>query len=247
MPAANEKPESEHSDPSDDCSDTGTENSKNDDAEINEIMDVDFEFCVPVEIHFHGIKTLLKQVFSTDFEMINLSELSDLIIKQSSVGSVVKVDDSEDPYALMTVISSLLSKDHECIKQLTEFIIKKANESIREKVKGIMKSNVGFIFNERLINMPYQLAPPLFKSIKEEIDKMNEDVSLALIFRMLNNLTLITMFSYLKSIKKFRLLYQIQKKRKESQIRRQKILQRMNTFISKLRFKEAKNNYRTKQ
>jgi protein BCP1 len=101
------KPKREPDSDSEDYSDTGSMGSpkKSDDEELNETVDVDFEFCEPVEIHFHGIKTLLRQTFSTDFEMVDLSALSDFIIKQSKVGSVVKVDDSDDPYALTTCIS----------------------------------------------------------------------------------------------------------------------------------------------
>jgi protein BCP1 len=91
-----------------DCEESSDYSESEDDGLIDhEEVDVDFEFCHPTDIHFHGIKTLIRNIMSTDFESINLSEMSEFIIKQASVTSIVKVDDHDDPYALMTVISSL--------------------------------------------------------------------------------------------------------------------------------------------
>lgn len=52
-------------------------------------IQVDFEGRNPIDSDFHGIKQLLQQLFLKAH--INLSELTDLIISQNYVGSVVKV------------------------------------------------------------------------------------------------------------------------------------------------------------
>ncbi|CAG2055769.1 unnamed protein product [Timema podura] len=52
-------------------------------------IQVDFEGRNPIDSDFHGIKQLLQQLFLKAH--INLAELTDLIIGQSYVGSVVKV------------------------------------------------------------------------------------------------------------------------------------------------------------
>nr|CAG8604663.1 7202_t:CDS:2 [Entrophospora candida] len=44
---------------------------------------------------FHSIKSLLKQLFSSDSELFELSELTELIVNQPSVGTTVKVDGKE--------------------------------------------------------------------------------------------------------------------------------------------------------
>nr|CAG8582891.1 5051_t:CDS:2 [Entrophospora candida] len=55
---------------------------------------------------FHSIKTLLKQLFSSDSELFELSELTELIVNQPSVGTTVKVDGSDsDPFAFLTVLN----------------------------------------------------------------------------------------------------------------------------------------------
>lgn len=72
-------------------------------------MDFDFFDLDPVD--FHAVKRLLGQLFSADAELLNLTELSDLIINQANVGSTVKVDGKEsDPYALLTVINTNVHK-----------------------------------------------------------------------------------------------------------------------------------------
>ena len=71
-----------------------------------EIINVDFDFFDPKESDFHSIKTLLRQLFSSDSEFFELSELTELIVNQPSVGTTVKVDGSEsDPFAFLTVLN----------------------------------------------------------------------------------------------------------------------------------------------
>ena len=78
------------------------ESSQNSESELNEI-DVDFDFKNASEIDFHGLKTLIKQTFQDDVQYILDSELADHIISLD-VGSVVKVDGGDDPYAFITVL-----------------------------------------------------------------------------------------------------------------------------------------------
>lgn len=55
-------------------------------------IQVEFEGRSPIDSDFHGIKQLLQQLLLKAH--VNISELTDLIISQNYVGSVVKV--SED-------------------------------------------------------------------------------------------------------------------------------------------------------
>lgn len=59
-------------------------------------MQVDFEGRNPEAQDFHGIKQLLKQLFLKSH--VDLSQMSDLLIQQNGVGSVLKqtIDDDED-------------------------------------------------------------------------------------------------------------------------------------------------------
>ncbi|KAJ3115376.1 Mss4p nuclear export [Phlyctochytrium bullatum] len=88
--------------------------------EEEEIIDIDFDFFDPREIDFHGLKSLLRQTFSQDAEQFDLSAIADAIIAQPHIGSIVKVDDSTDPYAVMTVLGLKLEIAAPMFKMLTD-------------------------------------------------------------------------------------------------------------------------------
>jgi protein BCP1 len=72
-----------------------------------DILNVDFEWFDPQpEFDFHGIKTLLQQLFDVDAQLLDLSALTDLILSQPLLGSTVKVDGNEtDAYAFLSVLN----------------------------------------------------------------------------------------------------------------------------------------------
>ncbi|KAG0310124.1 Mss4p nuclear export, partial [Dissophora globulifera] len=71
-----------------------------------DIINVDFEFFDPKEVDFHAVKNLLGQYFASDAILFATSELSDLIVSQSSVGTTIKVNGVDsDPYSLLTVLN----------------------------------------------------------------------------------------------------------------------------------------------
>ena len=71
------------------------------------MLDVEFEWFDPQpDIDYHGIKSLLTQLFDVDAQLFDLSALTDLILAQPLLGSTVKVDGKEtDPYAFLSVIN----------------------------------------------------------------------------------------------------------------------------------------------
>lgn len=71
------------------------------------MLDIEFEWFDPQPEHdFHGLKTLLRQLFDVDGQLFDLSALADLILGQPLLGSTVKVDGNEtDPYAFLTVLN----------------------------------------------------------------------------------------------------------------------------------------------
>lgn len=145
-------------------------------AEEGKTIDVDFEFLSMAEVDFHGIKTLLKQMMSTDIEKVDISGLADFLISQPFIGSVVKCDGLLDPYAIMTAIDC--SQECPSIQQLLAYLSKKAAgaKEVMERFDRLLRnSKVAILLNERLINMPADIAPPLLKSLIEEIDWATED------------------------------------------------------------------------
>ncbi|ORX77083.1 hypothetical protein BCR32DRAFT_329069 [Anaeromyces robustus] len=158
--------------------------SENEDEEINEIIDVDFEFFDPQPQDFYGYKILLKQIFGNDHEYINLSDLADLVLSQPLLGSSVKVQSEdpkkEDPYAMLSVLNMQEHKDKVSIQQIKKYL----NDRLTKKSVSLKKLNgylndeskpVGLLLNERLINMPPQVVPPMFRMLLEEIQWAIED------------------------------------------------------------------------
>ncbi|CAG8529387.1 14053_t:CDS:2 [Acaulospora morrowiae] len=156
---------------------------ENDNDDVEEgIIDVDFDFFDPKKIDFHSIKNLLIQLFSSDSELFHLSELTELIIDQPLLGSTVKVDGSEsDPYALLTVLNINKHKEKQCMKSLVGYLLEKTKKDSRlhDKLTNLFRENseqhVGLILSERLINMPVQIVPPMYKMLQEEIQWAIED------------------------------------------------------------------------
>lgn len=72
-----------------------------------DVLNVEFEWFDPQpEFDFHGIKTLLQQLFDTDGQLFELSALTDLILSQPTLGSTVKVDGNEtDAYAFLSILN----------------------------------------------------------------------------------------------------------------------------------------------
>ena len=69
------------------------------------VVQADFAFFDPKPNDFHGVKTLLQTYL--DVEEWDLSGFADLILEQTTVGTVVKVEDDEDEgvFALVTALN----------------------------------------------------------------------------------------------------------------------------------------------
>ncbi|BFZ62525.1 Mss4p nuclear export [Saitoella coloradoensis] len=162
-------------------SDVEKDDSDLEDSDIDEI-NVDFEYFDPQPIDFHALKNLCNQLFGPDKIHFNTSELSDLILSQPLLGSTVKVDGHEsDPYAFLTVLNMNTHQDKEVIKQLKAYILEKArgNAALHGKLEKLLspgaKTHLGLVLSERLINMPPQIVPPMYRMLVEEIEWAVED------------------------------------------------------------------------
>jgi protein BCP1 len=144
-----------------------------------DMINVDFEMFDPQPAHdFHGLRLLLRQLFDADSPLFDLSALADLILSQPLLGTTVKTDGNEsDPYAFLTVINLHEHANKEVIKTLTSYLLSKSasNPDLKSKLKAILegtdnRGRVGLILTERLINMPVQIAPPMYQMLLEEIN-----------------------------------------------------------------------------
>ncbi|RSL72630.1 Protein BCP1 [Fusarium floridanum] len=150
------------------------------DDEDFDMVNVEFEwFNFDPEVDFHGTKTLLRQLFDVDANLFNMSALADLVLSQPTIGSTIKVDGkANDAYALLTVLNTAVHQNKKPMNDILKYLVNKAqsNPSLAP-VANVLNSgkHVGLIFSERLINMPSELAPPLYSMLIDEVEAAVED------------------------------------------------------------------------
>ncbi|KAK3390989.1 p21-C-terminal region-binding protein-domain-containing protein [Podospora didyma] len=158
----------------------GSSDSSDDDMDV---VNVDFElFNYDPAIDFHGVKTLLRQLFDTDAQLFDLSGLSDLIVVQNTIGSTCKVDDkANDAYAFLTVLNAQEHREKKPVAQLIEYLSEKARTTggslapIPEILAPSGMHVVGLVLAERLLNMPAEVIPPMWGMLIDEIEAAVED------------------------------------------------------------------------
>ncbi|KAJ1679182.1 Mss4p nuclear export [Spiromyces aspiralis] len=155
--------------PSSEGSDQNSENG--DELVESGIVNVDFDFSSPQEGDFHSIKRMLQVMFDEDAVDFNLSELADMIIDQPHVGTVVKADGTDDLYAFIS--------DKGTVKQIRDYLLGKSERFADAKAKQTLArlldpksdKHVGLLINERFVNMPPHIVPPLLRLLFEEMEE----------------------------------------------------------------------------
>ncbi|OJJ51046.1 hypothetical protein ASPZODRAFT_156026 [Penicilliopsis zonata CBS 506.65] len=147
-----------------------------------DMVNVDFEWFDPQPaVDFYGLKNLLRQLFDTDAQIFDLSALADLILAQPLLGSTVKVDGNEsDPYAFLSVLNLQEHSEKQVIQDLTRYLHRQASSTPSLAPLATLLSQkptppIGLILTDRLINMPSEVVPPMYKMLLEEIAWALED------------------------------------------------------------------------
>lgn len=158
--------------------DQDSNSSGNEEEEEEEFVQIDFEFCSPKEIDFHSTKLLLRQLFGPDSVQFDLSSLTDLIIGQTDIGTMIKTDTDEnsDPVAFLSVIDLKDdSKAGPIKKQIIDYLISKTmdypnfNRKIRQVCSKASKDRVGLVLGDRLVNIPTEIMPPMYRLLNDEM------------------------------------------------------------------------------
>jgi protein BCP1 len=74
-------------------------------------------------------------------------------------------------------------KDHPSIESLVKYFLSKANSNpaLRSVLEDALApssiAHVGLILSERLVNMPVQIIPPMYRMLADEIQWAVEEVS----------------------------------------------------------------------
>ncbi|KAK0746557.1 p21-C-terminal region-binding protein-domain-containing protein [Schizothecium vesticola] len=171
-------------DPAVDKLDADADSSSDDDMEI---INVDFElFNYDATIDFHGVKSLLRQLFDADASLLDLSGLADAVVDQNTIGSTCKVDDkANDAYAFLTVLNASAAPTDGPVAKLASYLAERARSSddraLAEAAPALLSGSgeggpvVGLVLAERLLNMPAEVIPPMWGCLMDEVEAAVED------------------------------------------------------------------------
>ncbi|POY75351.1 hypothetical protein BMF94_1580 [Rhodotorula taiwanensis] len=162
-----------------------------------EMLDVNFSFFDPQPQDYHSIKLLLSQLVGhTDAVEMDLGGVTDLVLEQKLVGSTVKTDSGEDddkasegdPYAVLTVLNLNVHKDKPAVASLVKYLLSKLEPSspFHSQLSQLLQApvdastpaapkHVGLVLSERMVNMPTQIVPPMYRMLQEELQWATED------------------------------------------------------------------------
>uniref|UniRef100_A0A8C8YLN1 BRCA2 and CDKN1A-interacting protein n=1 Tax=Prolemur simus TaxID=1328070 RepID=A0A8C8YLN1_PROSS len=164
------------------------EDEEDSDEEEDEIVDeevnIEFEAYSISDNDYDGIKKLLQQLFLK--APVNTAELTDLLIQQNHVGSVIKQtdvsEDSDDDmdedeiFGFISLLNLTERKGTQCAEQIKELILscceKNCDKNMVEQLDKLLNDTtkpVGFLLSERFINVPPQIALPMHQQLQKEL------------------------------------------------------------------------------
>lgn len=151
-----------------------------------DMINVDFDFTGPDEIDYIALKRLFIQLFHTLAPRIDIDALADLVISngaQNGLGTVIKVVDDvdNDPFAIISPLT--LSADPGApapARDLHRLLLDKAPSPhpIRDLLLAPARAPPTLLLHERLINLPAQVAAPLYRIMNDELEAAYKDSSL---------------------------------------------------------------------
>uniref|UniRef100_A0A8D1GXU5 BRCA2 and CDKN1A-interacting protein n=1 Tax=Sus scrofa TaxID=9823 RepID=A0A8D1GXU5_PIG len=147
-------------------------------------VNIEFEAYSISDNDYDGIKKLLQQLFLK--APVNTAELTDLLIQQNHIGSVIKQsvvsEDSDDDvdedeiFGFISLLNLTERKGTPCAEQIKEWILrlceKNCGKGLAEqlgRLLGDAARPVGFLLSERFVNVPPQIALPLHQQLQKEL------------------------------------------------------------------------------
>ena len=156
---------------------TKKEKKKKPDKKSNEpeIIEVEFNFCDMDEKFFHGMKThlLTEPVYAP-----HSSSLSDLMIENVSVGTVISCDDGQDNVfgfaSVLRVLTNEDGKESDCIKAIKDMCLSHCPKQHKKELdvvfSGKTKRPAGFLIHCRMVNLPLEITLVLHQQLVMDMD-----------------------------------------------------------------------------
>ncbi|EJK74955.1 hypothetical protein THAOC_03338 [Thalassiosira oceanica] len=155
-----------------------------------ETINVEFLFCDMHERFFHGMKTLTHRF---GIHAPHSSQLSDLLIDNIMLGTVLTTDDPNDGkktkesqtpkfpgqeednvFGYASMVNLNQRGDVKCIQDLKKLCLKycpaQYHTEMSTVLSGKTKRPAGFLFHERMVNVPLEITEVLHQQLLKDID-----------------------------------------------------------------------------
>ena len=138
---------------------------------------------------------------------MHIPSFVELTLAQPRVGTAIKTGDEGeegeegDPYAVLSVVNVNvhLQRGNGGVRAVVEYVLRKAAEAeardegvglceelkrvlAQEQGQGENERHVGLVICERLVNMPVQVVPQMYRMLVDEIDGALRDVRPSVFF-----------------------------------------------------------------
>lgn len=145
-----------------------------------ELIDVSFTFVDPRDVHFKSVRLLLRE-HALVAQDLDASDMAEAVVAQKCVGTMVAVEGEEDDaYAFGTVLPLDQLKDRRFWSQFASALAAKCPPPVKDALQAVLagtqRSRTGLLLNQRMINMPPQISPPLLNSLVADIRWARDEV-----------------------------------------------------------------------
>ncbi|XP_046288190.1 BRCA2 and CDKN1A-interacting protein-like [Marmota monax] len=152
---------------------------------VVEEVNIEFEAYSISDNDHDRIKKLLQQLFLR--APVNTAELTDLLIQQNHIGSVIKQTnvskdsddddvDEDEIFGFISLLNLTERKGTQCADQIKELVLsfceKNCEKRMVEKLDKLLNDTtkpVGFLLSERFTNVPPQVAMPMHQQLPKEL------------------------------------------------------------------------------
>ena len=136
-----------------------------------EDIQVDFDFCDPLDDDYTTIHFLLKQSIYSHIPKLSpmLSDLSQNICLQKACGTTVKVEN--ELFAFISALGGYNYSTNTFIRTIVSILEEKCPEPKRNQLLSVIqKQKFAWLIIERFINIPNQIISLLYQSIMKDIE-----------------------------------------------------------------------------
>jgi len=173
--------------------DVGNEDEDDDDEQIGSevLINVDFSFKDPHEIDFKSVRRLLtnyvpaplaaEQASSTlEASIFDSSGMSECIVAQRVLGTMIKIDDDLDVYSFATILPVSRYRESLWMSSVKSFVLGHCKDAKKKKQLSDLfaGSSLGLLVNERMLNVPAELSPILIENLERDLQWVKNESAL---------------------------------------------------------------------